>query len=812
MLEREADEGYGRDRWIDLLKSTSTVIFAGIMGVAMFVLPAAAALWPVQTIQAANAQEHLPISSVALTAKRYQVDIAPQSLDGALKLLNQQTGAQFAYSPNLNTVSSKGAKGRLTVDEALEKLLQGTNTQVQRVGPNTTAIRVAQSAIGQANDGSDIQLDTIVVEGTRSNKTKKDVAPSIFVIDGADVDNGVSQNVRELIQGIANVNYEDGPYLPSIRGIDGTGGVEGGTAITAGSQPRVPIVVDGISLPTSIGATTSITGIWDIGSVEVARGPQATTTGRNAIGGAVRVFTNDPTYEHEAAVRLGYFNQDGTGSTAIMANVPIIDGNVALRLAAEGSYGEAFVDYGFAPQAALANSIDDEILGKIRGKLLFTPESLPGLSVLFSVDHQHLQTTFDPGAIDRNQNALVLTQIGKAPLKQNRTSYSAEVKYDLSENVEFEQRFAHLDSIVSLLPNAGFRPLTKFDVDKDISDTLFRFTNVGIVKRGFIGYSYEGQREDIEDNTQVVDGKIDNHGIFGEVELSLTEALTLLIGGRYEYDTRSRSINQFALAFTQSAKTTDDVFLPKVGVRYEIGPELLLGYTYSEGFRAGGIDFNIFSGPPFFIPGPPAATFDPELLRQHEIFAKGSVNPNFSYGITGFYYTFEDAQVLGASPGAPFLIGNVPEARGLGAEIEVTAKPVDAITLFAGVGLLDTKITDGGTSGFQGRELALAPNLTANGSFQWMFAPGWDFETSFRYVGSQTYRLGATSLKDYAVVDMRLGYDVQPTQNLDLRIEGFIKNVADARYETRDFDGGLFVNSRTVGRPRTFGVTATARF
>ena len=149
-------------------------------------------------------------------------------------------------------------------------------------------------------------------------------------------------------------------------------------------------------------------------------------------------------------------------------------------------------------------------------------------------------------------------------------------------------------------------------MDKRIADTLVRFRDLGWVERGFIGYSYEGQREDIADETQVVDGSIDNHGVFGEIEIGVIDGLTVLLGGRYEHDSRSREIDQLQLGFSASDETSEGAFLPKLGVRYEVTPELLVGYTYSEGLRAGGVDFNIFSGPPFFIPGPPAATFESE--------------------------------------------------------------------------------------------------------------------------------------------------------------------------------------------------------
>ncbi|MEM1047796.1 MAG: TonB-dependent receptor [Pseudomonadota bacterium] len=673
-----------------------------------------------------------------------------------------------------------------------------------------------------------IDLPPIIVEGARIGVTDADIEPSVSVLAGDDVDNGKNRDLRDATEGIPNVVYEEGPYLPSIRGVDGSAGVEAATAITAGTQPRVPIIVDGVSIPTSLSATTSITGIWDTSVVEVARGPQATTSGRNAIGGAIRVFTNDPVFDVEGALRAGTFSQDGTYTGALLFNTPLVADTVAVRFAAEGSLGEAFVEPLIPFQLNLANEIEEERLGRARGKVLITPQALPGLSLLASIDHQHLRTTFDPGAVDRNQTAYIFSDpgpipFGKQPLDKDQTSYSIDIKQAFSERFEFEQKFAYLDTEVQLLENGGFAPLSNFDTDKKISDTLFRFRDLGPIKRGFIGFAYEAQTEKITDDRQLVDGEIDNKGVFGEVEIDLPYGFSVLLGGRYEIDDRSRDIRLFdsqplpgflVPGFALSATTEEQAFLPKIGFRYDVTPDHRVGYTYSEGFRAGGIDFNIFSGPPFFLPGPPAQVFEPEFLKNHEVFAKGRISPQFSYGVTGFFYTFKDIQLPGADPAAPVLISNLPEAQGYGAEFEASYEILPGLTLSGGIGLLETEITDGGTSGFEGLELPRAPNVTANANLTYRMDNGLEFSADLRHVGSQIYRLGTprTPLDAYTVVDLGMGYETTTPDGLELRVDAYVKNATDAFYITRDISGGGIPPNVSAGRPRTFGLTATARF
>lgn len=662
-----------------------------------------------------------------------------------------------------------------------------------------------------------LDLGTLVLEGERIGRTLDETPPSTFVLSAEEIADPSNKDLQSAIGIRPNVVFEEGPYLPSVRGIDGTAGVEGSTSLTSGAQPRVPIILDGVALPTPQSATSATTGLWDVEAVEVARGPQATTSGRNAIGGAIRMFTNDPTFEREGALRFGAFNQDGTVTAAAMFNLPLVEDQVAFRFAIEGYDGESFVAAQSPNQVAFADEIETERLLNGRVKLLIEPEAVPGLSLVFGFDYQDLTTTFDPTSVDPSLD--LVASFDKVPLLTERTIYSAKLRYDFSPNVELEQQFSFLDQNLQYPPS----PIN-FDLDRDteqfISDTVLKFSDVGIFDRGFFGVAYVRQEDSIVDNganPSRVSGEIENVGIFGEVEMGLALATTLILGGRYEIDDRSRSVNFLGLGFAQSQDTSEEAFLPKIGIRHELNQLTRVGYTYSEGFRAGGIDFNLFSGPPFFIPGPPAATFDSERLKQHEVYiAVDALDGRWSYSSTAFYYTFENAQVLGADPAAPFLIGNVPEAEGYGLELAGSYKFENGTYVSGGLGMLSTEITDGGASGFGGSDLPRAPELTANLRLGHAFSNGLDIYTDVHYTGRQTYRLTSPALSEldeYVVVDLGLGYIRDLNDGRTIELNAYVNNLFDERYVTRDFDGpGGFINAVSVGRPRTVGASLTYRF
>ena len=72
---------------------------------------------------------------------------------------------------------------------------------------------------------------------------------------------------------------------------------------SANSSSTVGLYTDEINLPY---ATMSRIPMFDIGQVEVLKGPQGTLYGRNTTGGAINLLSRKPTEELEAGITLGY--------------------------------------------------------------------------------------------------------------------------------------------------------------------------------------------------------------------------------------------------------------------------------------------------------------------------------------------------------------------------------------------------------------------------------------------------------------------------------------------------------------------------
>ena len=655
-------------------------------------------------------------------------------------------------------------------------------------------------------------LGTLVLEGERSDRPLEEAPASIIVVTGETADQSANTNLVDALGGIPNVNYDPSAFrLPTIRGIEPTGGAVGGGAITSGAQARVTIIVDGIARPQlASGNVTAAFGLWDTQQIEVARGPQSTLGGRNSLAGNIRIQTNDPVYYFEGAARVFALDQGGTFGTALMLNSPIVQDRLAFRLTAERSEGNGFIHYTNPANAPVADEYEARDFERYRAKLLFTPVAVPGLELTFLAERNETR-----GAVDNIADVGTFRNSATGSdlvvfFDNTQVTYGAGLKYELSNGVEIEARYSYLENDAGV--PARISDVTGFVVGQDTknhsAEILLRAVDIGILNRGVVGLTYD-RDEDLIDGRFTgfgdfnADGEIENTSIYAEADIAVNERLAFIIGGRLERQKEKRS---FEFTSQQEIDNDETVFIPKIGLRYDLNEDVTLGYQYTEGFRAGGLAFD------FIDPANGFAAFDSETLKQHELYARTStLGGRLNLNASAFYYRIDNAQISGASvlQNSSTAIGHVPEVEGYGFEVDGSYDFGNGFLLSAGLGLLQTEITDAGTvlPQFQGSETPQAPNVTASLGVQYFAENGFDAYARVRHVGSFLGELGGNTIDGYTTVDVGAGYDFELTNGNSFRIEAFVNNLADERIVT-----GGFNDKELLGAPRTIGVSGTVRF
>ena len=183
------------------------------------------------------------------------------------------------------------------------------------------------------------QLEEIVVTAERRETALQDTPISLVALTDEALQSKGVDDIMDLSDFTPNLSIKGGrtggnnaPVF-SIRGIGGGGGATG--------ERGVAMYIDGIYVPRTSG---SVLKVFDIDRAEILRGPQGTLFGRNSEGGAIRLFTKQPSHEFEAYIKGTYGNFDQK-NIAGAVNFPVTD-KLAVRAQAAYLHEDGFIERG----------------------------------------------------------------------------------------------------------------------------------------------------------------------------------------------------------------------------------------------------------------------------------------------------------------------------------------------------------------------------------------------------------------------------------------------------------------------------------
>lgn len=177
----------------------------------------------------------------------------------------------------------------------------------------------ASNSDSSASASSGTELAEVVVTATKRPEALQTVPIAITAFTPETLDKLGVADVKQLDQMAPNLDIgtatEDSNAVRiTLRGV-GEGTLDGA------SDPGVALSVDGIYL----GRASALTqDLMDVERVEVARGPQGTLFGRNAIGGSVNIITAEPgpVESFTTDVMVGTYNEERLRASA---NIPLTD-------------------------------------------------------------------------------------------------------------------------------------------------------------------------------------------------------------------------------------------------------------------------------------------------------------------------------------------------------------------------------------------------------------------------------------------------------------------------------------------------------
>ena len=234
-----------------------------------------------------------------------------------------------------------------------------------------------ETAVDRADDGGNAGIADIIVTAERRATNLQNTPLSIIAVTQEMVDAKGIQDLQDLSHFTPNLSISPtrgngtGAVNFVIRGISGGGGATG--------ERGVGLYIDGIYMPRTSG---SILRVLEVDRIEVLRGPQGTLFGRNSTGGAIRIFSKQPTDTFEGSLEgtLGNFDHHDLIGTI---NVPLGNG-FAVR--AQGAYLDKD---GYVRRGTEKLGSEKDYVGRIQVRGELTPSLTANAGFLYNRSKQN---------------------------------------------------------------------------------------------------------------------------------------------------------------------------------------------------------------------------------------------------------------------------------------------------------------------------------------------------------------------------------------------------------------------------------------
>jgi iron complex outermembrane receptor protein len=237
--------------------------------------------------------------------------------------------------------------------------------------------------------GAEGELDEVIVTATLRHIPENEYPGSATVL-GADALHVAGQrNFEDVVALVPNLNWAGDTSLPRYFQIRGIGELE---QYQGAPNPSVGFLIDDIDFSGLGGIST----LFDIGQIEVLRGPQGTLYGANALAGLIYVRSAEPSeaFGGRAELELGDY---GTRSIGAVLTGPVQSLDSAFRLAAQRYQSDGF--YRNAYLGGAHTDGRDELT--LRGRWRYQPSE--ALRVDLSLLRVQVNNGYDQWAIDNSR-------------------------------------------------------------------------------------------------------------------------------------------------------------------------------------------------------------------------------------------------------------------------------------------------------------------------------------------------------------------------------------------------------------------------
>ncbi|KAF1707859.1 TonB-dependent receptor [Pseudoxanthomonas sacheonensis] len=716
----------------------------------------------------------------------------------------------------------------------------------------------AQEAAPAAEAASEATtLDKITVTARKREETLQDVPVAVTAFTPETLDKLNIQDIGDLDAQVPNLTIyaargSSSTATAYIRGV-------GQADPLWGVDPGVGIYLDDVYIARPQGA---LLDVFDVGRIEVLRGPQGTLYGKNTIGGAIKYISRGLPQETTgfAQITVGNYNQLDA-KAALGGSIGGPDSGLRGRVSVASMNRD-----GFGENLYTGQEVSDKEINAARFQLGAYVDD--DLDIQFAFDWMDDQSGVRGAKMlaPNRFNALLFPAYGAFPPMDDRYDIrsgmknindtvmkgaSATVNWRPNENWAFKYVIAKRESDTETNIDFDTTPAPIADVkafysDSQVSNELQVNYDAGGRARGVTGiYAFDGDAGgqvlnnffnlSFGDTQGVVNTK--SFAVYTDWTFDLTAKLKLDVGARYtDEDKHAVALNR---GYTNATFTVPNGVVaanfdktvnfknvsPKISLDYQITPDIMLYGLASRGFKSGG--YNIRANTTA-VPrsGEP---FDDESVDSFEVGSKMSFfDQRLFLNLAAFHNVYKDIQLSVFTQfidqnGNPQFFGDFTNAgKGTvnGAEVEYQWLPSQHWLISGNLAWLDAKYDEfitGGVNVADSQRFTNAPEFSGaiNVEYRTDLANGGNLSARVGYSYQSevwpTTDLSPVIKQDgYGLVSAGVIWKVNDTWSFSLQGS----NLADEEYRTTGYNlnTALGVLTGFYGAPRQYSLTARYDF
>jgi iron complex outermembrane receptor protein len=731
-------------------------------------------------------------------------------------------------------------------------------------------------------------IEEVVVTARYREETAQESPTSVTAFNEVMLEQMTAQDLRDVGPASPNVHIQPVVTFPNSAAVHMRG--MGSQGIESTGELRTGISVNGVFTSRPI---ATLIDLFDMQTVEVLRGPQGTTFGKNSLAGGLALTTKRPdgSVDYEAEFTGG---NHGRADFRGAVEFPIIEDKLSARVST------LFQNYdGHFKNRANGKDLGGEDIKTVRATLVWTPTDTIEATLIGSWLEERSDA---PGGDDMSDPCpiQILSCLFSEPddgdftVGRDALEFHDTDQYGITGILDWDIGDFTLTSVTGYIDTDDFIasdfdqseipffPTFREQVHDQFSQEL-RLQSDFAGKEGFLGdlelvlgLFYFGQEHEIVQSFPTLgnpssadyahqDGE--SKAIFGQAIYAINDDLNVTFGIRYTDESKDFERNPGALFGTQiTADDPDSVpsiseqaTLPmlvvgdldtdnvsvKVGLDYHFNDDIMGYATFSQGFKGG--EFGARANSPLTV-GPT----DDETADSFEVGVKSELmDGRLRLNATFFYTNYEDLAfgVFFASPDNPTgqetSSQNIGEATNFGFELEVTAVPIDGLTLQGSLGILDAEYDEfcadldgpapavnptsscGGNvealpdgtflvdEDFTDNELSRAPEtqIYLSAQYEWNTSIGGFFVRAAGNYESEYFSDGvlnhpSAETGDFWLLDASAGW-ISGDDNW--RVQAWCKNCTDKHYTSGLTPTANFFNQHFWGNPVTYGLTLAYR-